>query len=64
MMADLSTKEEKLTKWLKRQQGIIVAFSGGVDSALVLFMARKVLGKAKSIGVISDSESLKQQFYF
>lgn len=54
--------EEKigiLERWFGDQKGSIVAFSGGIDSSLVLFLARKWLGKEKAIGVISRSESLK-----
>ena len=58
----LKETEEKLRlleKWFNEQHGSIVAFSGGIDSSLVLFLARKFLGKEKAIGVISNSESLK-----
>ena len=54
-------KEKKLTQWFAAQKGVIVAFSGGVDSALLLFMARKILGREKALGVISKSESLKEK---
>ncbi len=39
----------------------IVAFSGGVDSCLVAFLARKYLGKAHMKAVIADSPSLKRK---
>jgi uncharacterized protein len=39
----------------------IVAFSGGVDSCLVAFLARKYLGKANMHAVIADSPSLKRK---
>lgn len=39
----------------------IVAFSGGVDSCLVAFLARKFLGKARIKAIISDSPSLKRK---
>jgi uncharacterized protein len=39
----------------------IVAFSGGVDSCLVAFLARKYLGKANMHAVIADSPSLKRR---
>ena len=38
-----------------------MAFSGGIDSTLVLFLARKFQGKDHAIGVISNSESLKSR---
>ena len=60
---DIKEKENKLKSWLKSKQGVIVAFSGGVDSALLLYLARKVLGKEKAIGVIAESGSLKEKDY-
>lgn len=49
----------KLRRWFLNQKGVIVAFSGGIDSALVVVLAKKFLGKEKIIAVISNSESLK-----
>lgn len=56
---EIEQKLQKLEKWFESIQGSIVAFSGGIDSTLVLFLARKFQGKEKAIGVISNSESLK-----
>ena len=50
-----------LEKWFSERKGSIVAFSGGVDSSLVLFLARKFQGREQVIGVISNSESLKNK---
>ena len=47
--------------WFGEQPGSIVAFSGGIDSSLLLFLARRWQGKEAAIGVISDSESLKRK---
>lgn len=58
---ELTLKINKLEAWFSNQEGCIVAFSGGIDSTLVLYLARKHLGKEKAIGVISNSESLKQK---
>jgi uncharacterized protein len=62
-MMDMENKtEEKLAllkKWFEERKGSIVAFSGGIDSSLVLYLARKYQGKEAAIGVISKSESLK-----
>ena len=52
-------KLEKLKQWFETREGAIVAFSGGIDSSLVLFLAREFQGRAQAIGVISRSESLK-----
>lgn len=56
---EIEQKLEVLEKWYTQQSGSIVAFSGGIDSTLVLYLARKFQGKEKAIGVISNSESLK-----
>ncbi|WP_299582548.1 ATP-dependent sacrificial sulfur transferase LarE [uncultured Sunxiuqinia sp.] len=55
----LQNKLNLLEKWYSERKGSIVAFSGGIDSTLVLFLARKFQGKDNAIGVISNSESLK-----
>lgn len=57
----LENKIENLEKWFSKRKGSIVAFSGGIDSTLVLFLARKFQGKENAIGVISNSESLKSK---
>jgi len=53
----------KLKNWFDQFEGTITAFSGGIDSALVLLLSRKYLGKNNAIGVISKSESLKDKDY-
>lgn len=58
---ELQDKLNNLKLWFQEKQGSIVAFSGGIDSSLVLFLARKFQGKEGAIGVISNSESLKQK---
>lgn len=58
---NLQKKLTSLEQWYNNNTGAIVAFSGGIDSTLVLFLARKFNGRDKAIGVISNSESLKQK---
>jgi uncharacterized protein len=57
----LRDKQACLEDWFGKRKGSIVAFSGGIDSALVLFLAGKIQGKGNAIGVISRSESLKDK---
>lgn len=59
--SQLTDKLNALEKWFQQRKGSIVAFSGGIDSALVLFLARKFQGRENAIGVISNSESLKNR---
>ncbi|MCK5134527.1 MAG: ATP-dependent sacrificial sulfur transferase LarE [Bacteroidales bacterium] len=59
LMKETAKKLVDLEKWFKSQKGSIVAFSGGIDSSLVLYLARLFQGKKHAIGVISNSESLK-----
>ncbi|HEY3373075.1 MAG TPA: ATP-dependent sacrificial sulfur transferase LarE [Prolixibacteraceae bacterium] len=58
---DLKEKLQLLEHWFKQRTGSIVAFSGGIDSTLVLYLARKFQGREHAIGVISNSESLKNK---
>ncbi len=57
---DIEKTLQKVADWFRQIDGSVTAFSGGVDSALTLFLARKYLGKDKAIGCISDSPSLKR----
>lgn len=61
MKKEIKHKLNALENWFKEQPGSIVAFSGGIDSSLLLFLARKWQGREVAIGVISDSESLKRK---
>ena len=49
----------RLEAWVQPVEGTLTAFSGGVDSALVLYLSKHFLGD-KGIGVIADSPSLKR----
>lgn len=53
----LEQKEECLRTRLRSLESVIVAYSGGVDSAYVAFMAARVLGP-KALAVTADSPSL------
>lgn len=55
-----STVPGSLVKWFEQCPFAIVAFSGGVDSSLVAFLANRQLGANSNIAVISDSPSLKR----
>jgi pyridinium-3,5-biscarboxylic acid mononucleotide sulfurtransferase len=57
----LKEKLGLLEKWFNQYTGSIVAFSGGIDSTLVLYLSRKFQGHDGAIGVISNSESLKNK---
>ncbi len=53
----LTKKKNKLENILKKMGSILIAFSGGVDSALLLAVSKKVLGE-KAIAVTAQSPSL------
>jgi uncharacterized protein len=54
---DLSEKSERLNASLTRLGSVLVAYSGGTDSAFLAWSAYQVLGK-KMLAVIADSPSL------
>lgn len=55
----LETKEEKLLEHLLDLESVLVAYSGGVDSAVLAYYAKAALGK-RAFTVIAVSESLAQ----
>ena len=57
----LNGKLASLENWFSQRKGSLVAFSGGIDSTLVLYLSRKFQGRENAIGVISNSESLKNK---
>jgi uncharacterized protein len=54
------TKLEQLENILRSYGSCVVAYSGGVDSVFLAFVANKVLGE-KSLAVIADSPSLPRR---
>ena len=56
----LAQKRERLESSLQNLGSALVAFSGGVDSTLVLAVAHSVLGK-NVLAVTAQSESLPQR---
>jgi len=50
---------ERLESWFLNISKAAVALSGGIDSSLIAYVSRKILGKENTIAVISASASLK-----
>lgn len=59
MNAELASKYETLKSNIERLGRVIVAFSGGVDSSLVAYVAAEALGD-NALAVTSGSKSLKR----
>ena len=61
-MGHIKSRILDVERWFSKNcTKVIVAFSGGVDSCLVAFLARKYLGKENAIAIIADSPSLKRK---
>ena len=51
------TKLDNLINWFENKSGVLVALSGGVDSALVAYAAYQKLGSS-AIAVTADYKTL------
>ena len=58
--ADLHRKQQKLYKILGELPGVIVAYSGGVDSAYLAYAATEVLG-SRALCITADSPSYPER---
>jgi pyridinium-3,5-biscarboxylic acid mononucleotide sulfurtransferase len=56
-------KVEKLKAVLASMEKVVIAFSGGVDSSLVLAAALDVLGEENVLSVVADSELIMKKEY-
>ncbi|MFT8457759.1 MAG: ATP-dependent sacrificial sulfur transferase LarE [Liquorilactobacillus ghanensis] len=59
----LNNKEQKLQSVLASYDRVVVGFSGGIDSTLVLNEALQVLGKENVLAVVADSELFSEEEY-
>ncbi len=59
MDKNISSKYKELKRVIDRYDSAVIAFSGGIDSSLVAFVAAEVLG-SKALAVTSGSASLKR----
>ena len=60
-MDSLTQKQEALRQILRDHAPVLIAYSGGVDSAYLLAEARRTLGPENMLGVIADSASLPRR---
>lgn len=49
---------ERLRSWMRERRSVLVCYSGGIDSALVLAVAHQELGPERAIGMTAVSPSL------
>ena len=60
-MNNPETKFQQLLSWFQTETKYATAFSGGVDSCLVVYAARQAVGYENITAVIADSPSLKRK---
>ena len=58
---ELGRKSKELADLLSQHRRVVVAFSGGVDSAFVAYAARTILGREGMLAVIADSPSIPRR---
>lgn len=58
----IETKYQSIVKWLKeKNEKVMIALSGGVDSALVAWIARNTLGKDNVLAVTANYQTLSEE---
>lgn len=57
--SDVDAKEKRLVELLQEMESVVVAFSGGVDSTYVAYVAARELGE-RALSVTGESASLAQ----
>ena len=62
-MATFEQKESQLRALIKGYGKVVIGYSGGVDSTLLLRLAQDELGRGNVLAVIADSLSLARQDY-
>ncbi len=61
MSSELKTKTEKLKGIFQPMGKVLVAFSGGVDSTLLLKVARDTLGDKNVLAVTASHPSIQRE---